>query len=64
MSISCIVGLIAVYVIGTTFMAIYLNMPLENVILISIVPYLPFDIAKIVIAVLVVSLLPKKYSSN
>ena len=30
--------------------------------LIAVVPYIPFDIAKIVIATLVVSLLPNKYT--
>ena len=64
MGLACFVSLLIVYVIGTVFLAFYLNIGIEKALLISVVPYIPFDIAKIVIAVLVVSLLPKKYSSN
>lgn len=60
MGIACLVSLIVCYAIGTLFLALYLNLSIEKALLISVVPYIPFDIAKIVIAVLVVSLLPKK----
>jgi len=60
MGIACFVSLIVCYAIGTLFLALYLNLSIEKALLISVVPYIPFDIAKIVIAVLVVSLLPKK----
>ena len=63
MSIACLVGLIICYAIGTTFLALYLNINIQKALLIAVVPYIPFDIAKIVIAVLVVSLLPKRVSS-
>ena len=63
MSIACLVGLIICYAIGTTFLALYLNLNIQKALLIAVVPYIPFDIAKIVIAVLVVSLLPKRVSS-
>ena len=63
MSIACVVGLLVCYVIGATFLALYLKLNIQKALLIAVVPYIPFDIAKIVIAVLVVSLLPKRSSS-
>ena len=60
MGIACFVSLIVCYAIGTLFLALYLNLSIEKALLISVVPYIPFDIAKIVIAVLVVSLLPER----
>lgn len=60
MGIACFVSLIVCYAIGTLFLALYLNLSIEKALLISVVPYIPFDIAKIVIAVLVVSLLPRR----
>ena len=62
MSIACIVALIICYTIGTLFLNFYLNIGVEKALLIAVVPYIPFDIAKIIIAELVVSLLPKKYT--
>ena len=63
MSLACVASLIIVYSIGTLFLALYLKLNIEKALLIAVVPHLPFDIAKIVIAVLVVSLLPKRLSS-
>ena len=60
MAIACVVALIICYVIGTLFLMFYLNISIEKALLVAVVPYLPFDIAKIIIAILVVSLLPKK----
>jgi len=60
MGIACAVSLIICYAIGSIFLMFYLNLSIEKALLIAVVPYIPFDIAKIVIAVLVVSLLPKK----
>ena len=60
MSIACVVSLIVCYAIGASFLALYLNLNIQKALLIAVVPYVPFDIAKIVIAVLVVSLLPKR----
>ena len=57
----CFVSLIIVYIIGTLFLMFYLNLSIEKALLFSVVPYIPFDIAKIVIATLVVKLLPKQY---
>ena len=62
MGLACFVSLLICYVIGTAFLMLYLNISIEKALLISVVPYLPFDIAKIVIAVLIISLLPSKYS--
>ena len=59
--LSCLVSLIVVYIIGTLFLMLYLNLSIEKALLFSVVPYIPFDIAKIIIATLVVKLLPKQY---
>ena len=59
--LACFVSLIICYIIGTLFLMIYLNLSIEKALLFSVVPYIPFDIAKIIIATLVVKLLPKKY---
>ena len=63
MGIACLVSLLICYVIGAIFLSFYLKLSIEKALLLAVVPYLPFDIAKIVIAVLTVSLLPKKYSN-
>lgn len=62
MGLACFICLIVVYIIGGLFLTLYLGIGMEKALLIGVVPYIPFDIVKIVIAVLVVSLLPKKYS--
>ena len=59
MSIACLIGLIVCYTIGTIFMMLYLNMDILKTLTISVVPYLPFDFAKIYLAILIVSMLPK-----
>ena len=60
MGLACLIALIISYVIGTLFLMFYLDLNIEKALLIAVVPYIPFDIAKIIIAILVVSLLPKK----
>jgi biotin transport system substrate-specific component len=60
MSIACVVSLIICYSIGALFLALYLHFDIQKALLIAVVPYVPFDIAKIVIAVLVVSILNKR----
>ena len=60
MGIACFVGLIICYAIGSVFISLYLKLSMEKALLLTVVPYIPFDIAKIIIATLVVSLLPKK----
>ena len=60
MAIACLVALVICYAIGATFLAFYLKLNIQKALLIAVVPYIPFDIAKIIIAIIVVSLLPKK----
>ena len=60
MGIACFVGLILAYLIGTLFLGFYLHLDIRKALLVAVVPYIPFDIAKIIIATLVVSLLPQK----
>ena len=67
--ISCLSSLLVSYIIGSTFMYFYLNgtkggFTLGQVLLISVVPYIPFDIVKVIIAAVVVKLLPSKYKGQ
>ena len=64
MSIACIVGLLICYLIGTIFMMLYLNWDIGKTLMVSVVPYIPFDVAKIVIAILVILILPKSLFPN
>ena len=59
MIIACFVGLIICYLIGTLFMMLYLKWDIQTTLLVSVVPYIPFDILKIVLAILIVMVLPK-----
>ena len=61
MGLACFICSIIVYAIGGIFLSLYLNISIEKALLLGVVPYIPFDIAKIIIATLVVSLLPEKY---
>lgn len=60
MGIACFASLIICYIIGALFMTLYLRLSMEKALLIAVLPYIPFDIAKIIIVILIVSLLPKK----
>lgn len=60
MFIACLVGLLVCYAIGTLFMMLYLKWSLVTTLAVSVLPYIPFDIAKIVIAILVVLVLSTK----
>ena len=60
MGVACFVGLIVCYAIGGIFISLYLKLSMEKALLLTVVPYIPFDIAKIIITTLVVSLIPKK----
>lgn len=62
MAIACGISLVVCYIIGTLFLMFYLKISIEKALLIGVVPYLPFDIVKIIVAILVVLLLPKKDS--
>lgn len=59
MFIACFVGLLICYAIGSVFMMLYLKWDFVPTLTVSVVPYIPFDIAKIVVAILVVMLLPE-----
>lgn len=63
MFLACLAGLIICYLIGTIFMMLYLKWSFVTTLTVSVVPYLPFDFAKIVIAILVVLLLPKNITN-
>lgn len=63
MFLACLAGLIICYLIGTIFMMLYLRWSFVTTLTVSVVPYLPFDFAKIVIAILVVLLLPKNITN-
>ena len=60
MFIACFVGLLVCYTIGTLFMMLYLEWNLITTLAVSVLPYIPFDIAKIIIAILVVLILPQR----
>ena len=60
MFIACLTGLLVCYAIGTLFMMLYLKWNLVTTLAVSVLPYIPFDIAKIVIAILVVLVLSTK----
>lgn len=64
MFIACFVGLLICYTIGTLFMMLYLKWDLLTTLTVSVVPYIPFDITKIIVAILVVQLLPKRITEH
>lgn len=64
MFIACLVGLLICYTIGSIFMMLYLKWDLIPTLAVSVVPYIPFDIAKIVVVILVVMLLPKNINNQ
>ena len=59
MSIACLCGLIICYLIGTIFMMLYLQMDFGKTLIISVVPYIFFDLIKIYAAILITLMLPK-----
>lgn len=58
MPLACVAGLIVCYIVGTIFMMLYLSWDLSTTLLVSVVPYIAFDVAKIVVAIAIVKLLP------
>ena len=60
MFIACLTGLVLCYLFGTIFMMFYLKLSFQATVLISVVPYIPFDIFKIVVAILVTLILPRR----
>lgn len=59
MVLACLAGLLVCYLIGTLFMMFYLQWDILTTLTISVVPYIPFDIAKIVIVILIIINLKK-----
>ena len=59
MLIASFSGLLLVYAVGTTFMCLYLSWGIPQTLLVAVVPYLPFDAAKIILAILVMLGLPE-----
>ena len=59
MGIASGAGLLLVYAIGTAFMCLYLDWKLGETLVVSLLPYIPFDAAKIALAIGVVMALPK-----
>lgn len=57
--LACVAGLLVCYVIGTIFMMFYLKWNLLTTLTVSVLPYIPFDIAKIVITILIIINLEK-----
>lgn len=55
--LACVVSTIIIYLCGSIFLSLYLKTPYFPSLLVSVVPYIPFDIAKIFIAYFVVKLL-------
>ena len=45
-------------------MMLYMKWNFVSTLAVSVVPYIPFDIAKIIVAILVVMLLPKNFASQ
>ena len=59
MAIACLLGLVVVYAIGSLFMCLYLEWSYLSTLLVAVVPYLPFDAIKIVLAILSMLALPE-----
>lgn len=53
--VSCLLGLLFTYIVGTIFFSAYLNFEggFWNLLLVTVIPYIPFDIIKIIIACVV-----------
>jgi len=64
MSLACFSGLIVCYIVGTIFMVFYLELGLGKTLLISVVPYIPFDLFKIFLAISTIILLPNNIKSK
>ncbi|MCR5078799.1 MAG: biotin transporter BioY [Bacilli bacterium] len=58
MALACLGGLIVVYAAGSVFMMLYLGWDIGKTLMVSVVPYLPFDAIKIALAILTVLAMP------
>ncbi|MBP5217013.1 MAG: biotin transporter BioY [Bacilli bacterium] len=59
MAIASLAGLLIVYAIGSLFMCLYLEWSYPATLMVAVVPYLPFDAIKIVLAILTMLALPE-----
>lgn len=57
--IACSVSLLVCYLIGSIFLMIYLDISYGKALLVSVVPYIGFDIIKIAICTVAMKLLPQ-----
>ena len=57
--LSCLLGTLIVYAIGSVFLMAYLSIDYPRALMVAVVPYLPFDAIKIALAILIFKLLPK-----
>lgn len=64
MFIACMGGLLICYLIGTIFMMLYLKWDLGQTLAVSVLPYLPFDFVKIILAISIIYLLPKSITKD
>ena len=55
---ACLVGTLVVYISGTAFMMAYLSWDIGKTLLVSIVPYLPFDAVKIALVIITYLAMP------
>lgn len=62
--ISGILGTLIVYACGTFFMMFYLNWDLGTTLMVSVVPYLPFDAVKIALAIVTSLAIPAYLTSE
>lgn len=56
--IAGIAGTLVVYAAGTVFMMLYLNWDIGKTLMVSVVPYLPFDAIKIALAIITYLAMP------
>jgi|GEM_PF-783446 len=62
--IACLVSLIIVYLIGSLFMMFYLNISYTKSLMLSVVPYIGFDILKIAICTTAIHYLPESIKTD
>ena len=58
MPLACLVGLLVVYAIGSLYFMLYVDVDFPTTLTFTVLPYIPFDLAKIALAVLITIMLP------
>ena len=56
---SSVISVLTIYIVGTIFLMFYLKTELMNALLIGVLPYIIFDIAKIILVFIVIKHMPK-----